>query len=71
MDDDGYTPLRPVYRVSGTKIVSNIDFDYTQRIYDVHYYGFMDVLSKLGGLRASILPILGYFLPFLTLHFLY
>ena len=31
----------------------------------------MDIMSKLGGLRASIIPILGYILPFLTLHFLY
>ena len=52
-------------------MVQNIDFDFTERIYDVHYFGIMDLLSKLGGLRASILPILGYVAPLLTLHFLW
>ena len=51
--------------------MSNIDFDFTQRVYDVHFYSIMDVLSKVGGLKASITPIMGYFLPLLTLHFLY
>lgn len=57
--------------MTGTDIVSNIDFDFTQRIYDIQYYGLVDVFAKLGGLRASIVPILGYFVPLLTLHFLY
>ena len=52
-------------------VQSNIDFDFTERIYDVHYYSFLDILSQLGGLRASILPILQYFMPLLTLHFLW
>ena len=48
-----------------------MDFDFTERIYDIQYYGVMDVLAKLGGLRASILPMIGYIVPLLTLHFLY
>lgn len=52
-------------------MVSNIDFDFTERIYVIHYFGIMDLLSKLGGLRASILPILGYAAPLLALHFLW
>ena len=31
----------------------------------------MDLLSKLGGLSASINPIIGYVIPLFTLHFLY
>ena len=57
--------------MTGTDIISNVEFDFTQRIYDVQYYSLLDVLSKLGGLRASILPIIAYFVPLLTLHFLY
>lgn len=52
-------------------MVSNIDFDFTERIYDIQYFGILDLLSKLGGLRASLVPILGYAAPFLALHFLY
>lgn len=37
----------------------------------MNYYGLMDVLAKLGGLRASIAPIIGYLVPLLTLHFLW
>lgn len=71
MDDYGKTPLRSADRIIGTQIISNIDFDFTERIYDIQYFGVMDILAHLGGLRASILPILGYFIPLLTLHFLY
>ena len=56
---------------TGRSIVSNLDFDFTERIYEVQYYGLMDLLAKLGGLRASIAPMLGYIAPLLTLHFLY
>ena len=52
-------------------IQSNIDFDFTERIYDVHFYSFLDLFARLGGLRASILPIIGYFMPILSLHFLW
>lgn len=56
---------------TGSSIISNLDFDFTERIYELQYYGVMDIMSKLGGLRASIIPLLGYLLPLLTLHFLY
>lgn len=51
--------------------MANIDFDFTERIYTIKYFGIMDVMSTLGGLRASILPLLGWFIPLMTLHFLY
>ena len=57
--------------MTGSILVSNIDFDFTERVYDVHYFGIMDLLSKLGGLRASIIPIIGYFTPLIALHFFY
>ena len=51
--------------------MSNLEFDFTERIYDVRYHGVLDVLSELGGLRASIVPMLNYIAPLLTLHFLW
>ena len=69
LNDDHKTGIREHYNRS--LIQSNIDFDFTERIYDIHFYTHLDILSKLGGLRASILPIIGYFLPLLTLHFLW
>ena len=71
------TPIRKVGKneefdpKESSDLISNIDFDFTERIYDVSYFGIMDLMSKLGGLRASIMPILGYVAPLLALHFLY
>lgn len=77
VNDAGQTPVRKLGKdeefdqETSTALVSNIDFDFTERIYDVQYFGIMDLLSKLGGLRASINPIIGYIIPLMTLHFLY
>lgn len=54
-----------------TSIVSNLDFDFTERIYNIEYFGLMDIMSKLGGLRASIMPLVGYLAPLFALHFLW
>ena len=59
------------YKFNSTDIVCNIDFDFTERVYFLKYFGFVDILAKLGGLYASILPIVGYFIPLFMLHFLY
>ena len=49
----------------------NIDFDFTERVYNIHFYGVMDILSRLGGLRASLLPIFGLLAPLFVTSFLY
>lgn len=77
VNDAGQTPTRKLGKgevfnqTTGSNLISNIDFDFTERIYHVEYFGIMDLLSKIGGLSASINPIIGYFIPLLTLHFLY
>lgn len=68
------TPVRlklPGEAIKTTSIVSNIDFEFTQRIYNIHYYTFLDMLSNIGGLRASLEPIFGLFLPVFTAYFMY
>lgn len=57
-------------KMKGNALVMPIDFDFTQREYTKKYFDFGDVLSKLGGLRASIFPIFGWFTPFYVLYFL-
>tara|TARA_B110000285_G_C15102966_1_gene606116 strand:- start:688 stop:867 length:180 start_codon:yes stop_codon:yes gene_type:complete len=37
--------------------------DFVERHYIFKYYTIFDILSKLGGFRASVLPILGAFAP--------
>jgi len=48
----------------------NIDFDFTERIYNISYYTVLDIMAVIGGLKASIMPIIGYLAPLLALHFL-
>ena len=56
---------------NSTHIQSNIDFDFTERIYDVHYYGFKDIFVNLGGIKELLVHLFTYFIPFFTLSFLY
>lgn len=56
---------------SSNTLVMPVDFDFTQREYTLKFYTFDDILAKVGGLRASIMPILAFFAPLLVLYFLF
>ena len=73
VNDDQMTPIRKLDENDEfyNKIIANIDFDFTERVYDIHYFDFSDIMAKLGGLSASILPFFNILIPLLTLHFLY
>ena len=47
-----------------------LEFDFTQRVYSYSYFTVGDILSKIGGLSASIMPIVGRFAPFFALYFM-
>ena len=47
-----------------------LDFDFTQRVYSYSYFTVSDILAKMGGLSASIMPIIGRLAPFFALYFL-
>ena len=73
-NDEQLTPVRlllPGETVKSTTIVSNIDFEFTERIYTVNYYTFLDMLSSVGGLRASLEPFFHLFIPLFTAYFFY
>lgn len=69
INEDFQVGMRRKYNSS--QIVANIDFDFTQRIYDIRFYGWLDIMSKLGGLWASVLPIMNWIFPLFMLHFLH
>ena len=48
-----------------------IDHDFTERYYEIHYFKVMDILAIIGGLNASIGPILGLFMPLFMLAYLF
>lgn len=63
-------PLMPKSEVNGTNMIANINYEFTERQYTLHYYSFKDILASVGGMRASVLPIIGLLLPYLGLWFL-
>jgi len=62
-DDEGRNKLRDFYNSS--KIVMQLDFDFTQRVFTFNYYTISDIMSRIGGLRGSIM------LDSSTLHFVF
>lgn len=68
------TPVRiklPGEVVKDTRIISNIDFEFTERVYKIHYYTILDMLASIGGLRASLEPIFHLAIPVFTAYFFY
>lgn len=68
-NDEHETGTRQAFK--SAHIQSNIDFYFTERVFEIEFYEWGDILSKLGGLRSSILPIIYYFMPLLSMHFLW
>lgn len=54
-----------------SEIVIMFDHDFTEKYYEIKYFGYMDILSIIGGLNASLGPIFGLFTPLFILNFLY
>ena len=48
-----------------------IDHDFVQKYYEIYFFGYMDILSIIGGLNASIAPILGMLSPIFIINYLY
>ena len=44
--------------------------DYTQREYKVLFFGWGDIIAKIGGLRSAIMPVIEFFTPLLIVYFL-
>ena len=56
---------------NSTEVAIMIDHDFTERYYEFHFFGWMDILSSIGGYNASIGPMLNVFVPLLTMNFLF
>ena len=48
-----------------------LNHDFTERYYEIRYFGPMDILTICGGYNASIGPMLGLLSPIFVLNFLY
>lgn len=47
-----------------------LQFDFTERIFTLYYFSVFDILASIGGLKASIGPILSIATPVSILIFL-
>lgn len=61
-------PKRGQY--SSSDMIANINFEFTQRKYTKWYYGLDDILKGIGGIRSTVLPIIGFLIPFIVIYFL-
>jgi len=52
-------------------VIVMIDYEFTERNYIINYFGYMDILSKIGGISASISPVLGFCAPAFILFYLH
>lgn len=68
-NQDYKSDVKPEY--DGSNVVLNLNMKFVERMFIIHFYSVGDILSKLGGLRASIMPILSQFTPFFVIYFLF
>ena len=57
IDENYLVPLKTTPFKSST-IVIMMDTDFTEKNYEVHYFAYIDILGIIGGLNASIGPLL-------------
>ena len=51
-------------------MIANVVFEFTQRKYTRWYYGINDIMKGIGGIRATVLPIIAFLIPFIVIYFL-
>lgn len=48
-----------------------MDFDFTVREFYIKYFGYMDIISKIGGINGFVMPMIAGFAPVIALAYLY
>ena len=48
-----------------------MDHDFTEREFIIRYYGYADILGKIGGITASFRPLLAAAAPIFILFYLF
>jgi hypothetical protein len=55
---------------NSSNIVVKLNFEFTEQKFVLRYFTFLDILSRIGGLSASIGPVMRLAGPWLMLYFL-
>ena len=58
-------------KFQSSDVVILIDMDFTEKLYSIYYFNFVDIMGIIGGLNASIGPALGFIAPLFILNYLY
>lgn len=69
IDQDFHIP-QSTGSFNNSNIVVLLNFEFTEQIFEIYYIGVLDILARIGGLSASILPILRILGPYFILAFL-
>ena len=66
---NGLTPTHDGEYFKTSDVTIMMDHDFTERVFIIRYFGYADILSKIGGLTASLRPMLAVLAPgFIVLY---
>ena len=69
VDENYKVPLKDT-PFKSSDIIIMMDTDFTEKNYEIYYFGYMDILGIIGGLNASISPIIGLLAPLFIINYL-
>lgn len=69
LDPKGLIRHKPFYEESSDLEVQ-LEFDFTERVFTINFFTIFDIMSTLGGFRASLTPVFSVMTPLIILLFL-
>ena len=70
LNEDNREPVK-VGSFNSSDYYIPFDFDFTERVYTVNYFGYLDIISAIGGLNSSANLFMGFLMPLFMFIFLY
>jgi hypothetical protein len=71
IDVYGKVPIHEGSYFKSSDVIVMMDHDFTEREFIIRYYGYADILGKIGGLTASFRPLLEAAAPIFILFYLF
>jgi hypothetical protein len=66
----GRVPVHELNYFKSSDVVIMLAHEFTEVEYTIKYFGYADIIGKIGGIAASLAPILGIFAPMFILFYL-
>ena len=55
---------------NSSKIIVQLNFNFIEKEFTTKYFGVLDIMSKIGGLQTSVMPMIRMATPWFALVFL-